>query len=92
MSDASHVCLFCGEPIEGTVLEGEVAYMPREHLASPEYTTWSAHPECFMNASHQSFRDQSFFDSQTFLPTRGELSIPGRVDSRSVDLSQRSTE
>jgi len=83
------ICLFCGQSIEGTVLEGEVAYVPQEHLAAPEYTTWSAHPRCFMNASDQSFREQGFFDSQTFLPTRGELSIPGRLDSRTVDLSHR---
>jgi hypothetical protein len=94
MSDGAHevlICLFCGRPIEGTMLEGEVAYAPRENLAAPEYTTWSAHPRCFMNASDQSFRDQGFFDTQTFLPTRGELSIPGRLDSRSVDLSRRGT-
>jgi hypothetical protein len=93
MSDAAHearICLFCGQPIEGTVLEGEVAYMPRERLAAPEYTTWSAHPQCFMNASNESFREQGFFDSETFLPTRGELSIPGRLDSRTIDLSHRS--
>jgi hypothetical protein len=43
-----------------------------------------------MNASNESFREQGFFDSETFLPTRGELSIPGRLDSRTIDLSHRS--
>jgi len=83
------ICLFCAEAIEGAVLEGEVAYMPGEHLAAPEYTTWSAHPRCFMSASAASFREQGFFDSETGLPTRGELSIPGRLNSRTVDLSHR---
>jgi hypothetical protein len=86
-SDEALICLFCGQLIEEAPLEGEVAYMPSEPLAGPEYTTWSAHPRCFMDASHSSFRDQGFFDPNTFLPSRGELSIPGRRDSRSVDLS-----
>jgi hypothetical protein len=87
-SDGKLICLFCGQLIEETPLEGEVAFTPSARLAAPEYTTWSAHPRCFMEASHLSFREQGFFDSVTFRPTRGELSIPGRLDARSVDLSQ----
>ena len=69
MSDTSEesVCLFCGRSIgDERPLNGEVSYLPSD--GDPQFTTFAAHPQCFMDGAHQSFRDEGFFDPQTFLP------------------------
>ena len=60
-------CLFCAQVIHGPVLDGEVAHWADDQ-SDPEYTTFAAHPECFMDAAHQSIRDEGYFDPETFLP------------------------
>ena len=61
-------CLFCRHVIHGPMLNGEVAYWADDRGSDPEYTTFAAHPRCFMDATHQSIRDEGYFDAVTFLP------------------------